>query len=163
MNGRLMRPRLLVPSFAVLLMLGMAACGSSSKTSSSSKPGSATAKRAGPVQIYRVALVGAAETPRGAPSGSGAAVIAFHGSSVVCWRFAHLHGFTNATFAHIHLGAARKSGKVIVPLSTGPRLRHQGCVPVTSALAKSIQKRPRDYYVNIHSTQYPGGAVRGQL
>jgi CHRD domain len=157
-----MRLKLFVQSLAVL-MLGVAACGSSSNSSSSSKAGSPTAKRAGPVRIYRVALAGTAETPRGAPAGTGAAVISIHGSSLVCWRFAHLHGFTNATVAHIHLGAARKSGKVIVPLSTGPRLHHRGCVRVRTAVAKAIENSPRDYYVNIHSTPYPGGAVRGQL
>jgi hypothetical protein len=157
-----MRSKLLAPSLAIL-MLGVAACGSSSSSPNTSTPSSSTVKRAGPGQIYRVALTGTAETPRGAPNGTGAAVIALHGSSRVCWRFAHLHGFTNATFAHIHLGTTRKSGKVVVPLSTGPRLHHQGCVRVTATLVKAIEHNPRDYYVNIHSTTYPGGAVRAQL
>jgi hypothetical protein len=157
-----MRSKLFVPSLTVL-MLGVAACGDSSSSSSSSKTGSPAARRSGPVRIYRVALTGTAETPRGAPTGAGAAVVSIHGSSEVCWRFAHLHGFTNPTFAHIHLGRAGTSGKVIVPLSTGPRLRHKGCVRVKPAVVKAIEKGPRGYYVNIHSTQYPAGAVRGQL
>jgi hypothetical protein len=157
-----MRTKLLVPSLAVL-MLGLAACGSGSSSSGTSSASRSTAKRTGPRRIYRVALTGAGEKPRGAPAGSGAAVIAFHGSSVVCWRFAHLHGFTNATFADIHLGAAGRLGKLIVPLSTGPRLHHQGCVHVATSLTKAIEHSPHKYYVNIHSTQYPGGAVRGQL
>jgi hypothetical protein len=86
--------------------------------------------------------------------------IAFHGSSVVCWRFAHLHAFTNATFARIDIGVQGKSGNIVVALSTGPRLHHQGCVPVSAKLVKTIEDHPRGYYVNIHSTTYPGGAVR---
>jgi hypothetical protein len=152
-----MRSKLLVPSLAALV-LGVGACGSSSKS-----PGSPSAKRAGPVRIYRVALAGTAETLSGAPAGTGAAVIAIHGTSVVCWRFAHLRGFTNATFADIHLGAARRPGKVVVRLSTRPRLHHRGCVGVVTALVRAIEHSPGDYYVNIASTQYPGGAVRGQL
>lgn len=152
-----MRSRLLVSSLAVLA-LGVTACGSSS-----SKTGASAGKHRGPVHIYRLALAGRAETPPGAPQGTGAAVIAFHGSSVVCWRFAHLHGFTNATFAHIHVGAKGKAGNIVVPLSTGPRLHHQGCVHLSASLVKAVEQNPGDYYVNIHSTQYPGGAVRAQL
>ena len=154
-----MRWKVFVPSVAVL-MLGVAACGSSSTSSGSSKSSS---QRGRPTRIYRVALTGTAETPRGAPGGAGAAVISFHGSSVLCWRFAHLHGFAHATVAHIHSGAPGTSGNVVVPLSTGSRLHHKGCVHVKTALAKAIETNPRGYYVNIHSKQYPGGAVRGQL
>jgi hypothetical protein len=157
LNGSLKRSRLLVPGLATL-MLGVGACGGSSKSSSSP-----TARSAGPVRIYRAALAGTAATPPGAPAGAGAVVIALHGSSVVCWRFAHLRGFTNATVADIHLGAAGTSGKVVVPLSTGPRLHHRGCVRVMSAVTTAIEHSPGDYYVTIASTQYPGGAVRGQL
>jgi hypothetical protein len=108
-------------------------------------------------------LTGAAETPPGAPKGTGGAVIAFHGATKVCWRFAHLGGFTGATAAHIHVGAAGKSGNVVVPLSTGPKFVHKGCVRAKAALVKAIEKDPHGYYVNIHSTKYPGGAVRSQL
>jgi hypothetical protein len=153
-----MRARLLAPSIA-LLVLAVTGCGSSSSSPSSSHAGSSAAKAMGALLIYRVALTGTAETPAGAPNG-GAAVIAFHGSSVVCWRFAHLHAFTNATFARIDIGVQGKSGNIVVALSTGPRLHHQGCVPVSAKLVKTIEDHPRGYYVNIHSTTYPGGAVR---
>jgi hypothetical protein len=147
-------PKLLVASLAVLV-LGAAGCGSSSSPSSASSTRS--------VRIYRSVLTGMAEKPPGAPKGTGAAVIAFHGSSLVCWRFTHLHGFINATVAHVNFGAKGKSGSVVVPLSTGPRMHHKGCVPISPALVKTIEHNPTDYYVNIHSMQYPGGAVRGQL
>jgi hypothetical protein len=156
-----MRLKLLVPILAVLV-LGVAACGGSSSSSSKALP--PAAKSAGPLRIYRVRLTGGkAETPPGAPQGTGDAVIAFHGSSLVCWRFAHLHGLINATFAHIHIGAKGKSGNIVVPLSTGPALHHQGCVTVSAVLVKAIERHPADYYVNIHSKQYPNGAVRAQL
>jgi hypothetical protein len=146
------------------LMVSVTACGSSSSSSASSpKPGVSTAKGGGSLRIYRLTLAGRAETPPGAPNGIGAAVIAFHGSSTVCWRFSHLHGFINATLAHVHIGAKGTAGKVVVPLSTGPALHHRGCVPVNSRLVKAIEHNPHGYYVNVHSTKYPGGAVRAQL
>jgi hypothetical protein len=157
-----MRSKLIVLSLAAVV-LGVAGCGGASSSASSSKSSSPSAKTARPARIYRLALTGKAETPPGAPTGTGAAVIAIHGSSTVCWRFAHLHGFTSATFAHIHLGATGKSGNIVVPLSTGPALHHQGCVAVNPALIRAIERNPHGYYVNIHSTKYPGGAVRAQL
>ncbi len=90
----------------------------------------------------------------------GAAIIAFHTGSKLCWRFAHLHGFTGAT---VHLGAGGHAGKVVPPLSPGPRLHHHGCVRVSPTLAAAIVGGPSTYYLNIGSAQYPGGAVRGQL
>jgi hypothetical protein len=156
-----MRLKLLVPSL-VALVVGVAACGSSTPSTPKALPPGA--KAAGPLSIYRVRLIGGkAETPPGAPQGTGTAVIAFHGSSLMCWRFAHLHGFINATFAHLHIGAKGKSGNVVVPLSTGPALHHQGCVPVSAVLVKAIEGHPANYYVNIHSKEYPSGAVRAQL
>ncbi len=108
-------------------------------------------------------LSGAAETPPGAPHGGGDAVIAFHGERKVCWRFAHLHGFSGATFAHIHLGSAGQSGAIVQPLSTAPRLHHQGCARISPTLSRQIWSDPSRYYVNIHSLKYPAGAVRAQL
>jgi CHRD domain len=158
-------PTKLMPLTLAVTILALAGCGSGGSSSSSGSSGSRVAGAAlpGPVRTYRVVLSGVAETPRGAPNGTGDAIIAFHGTSTVCWRFAHLHGFTNATFAHIHAATKGKAGKIVVPLSTGPRLRHQGCVPATPALVSAIVQKPQDYYVNIHSARYPGGAVRAQL
>jgi hypothetical protein len=163
-----MRPKLTALGLAALV-LGVAACGgsnSSSSTRATSTPRAtalSAATSAGRILIYRAKLTGGAETPPGAPQGIGDAIIAFHGSSVVCWRFAHLHGFTNPTFAHIHIGAKGRSGNIVVPLSTGPRLHHQGCATVSGNVVRSIERSPQAYYVNIHSAQYPSGAVRAQL
>lgn len=103
------------------------------------------------------------ETPRGAVHGVGAAVIAFHGDSLVCWRFAHLHGFTTATSAHIQIGTIGRTGQVVIALSPGPRLHHQGCAPVSPAVSRKIVARPSGYYLNVYTKQYPQGAVRAQL
>jgi len=163
-EGNVMRSKLLSLGLAGLTF-GLAACGSGGSGSGAATGGSrgAGASVPGPVHIYRLTLSGAAETPHGAPNGSGDAILAFHAGSLICWRFAHLHGFTDATFAHIHVGARGRSGQVVVPLSTGPRLHHQGCVRVGAGVVNAIEQHPQEYYVNIHSAQYPGGAVRAQL
>jgi hypothetical protein len=156
--------------------LALAACGSSNKSSSSSSSPSAstsaptTTTKAKPAaggvasRTYSVKLAGNAEVPKGAPTGTGTAVVSIHGkTNQVCWRFNHLHGFTGPTFAHIHVGGAGTSGNIVVPLSTGASFLHAGCVTASSMLLSAIEKHPHGYYVNIHSKQYPGGAVRSQL
>ncbi|MHB8657108.1 MAG: CHRD domain-containing protein [Solirubrobacteraceae bacterium] len=146
-------------------MMAVAGCGSSSSSSSASGTPHARAHHAhGRSHVYRLELTGGAETPPGAPSGGGSAVIALHDSSHrVCWRFSHLHGFTSATFAHIHHGTKGTSGPVVVALSLTPKLHHRGCVASGPSLIKAIESDPSGYYVNIHSRAYPGGAVRAQL
>jgi hypothetical protein len=143
--------------------LVLTACGSSGSSSTPQGSKAAGAGIKGPVKIYRVKLSGAAETSGGAPAGTGDAIIALHGSSVVCWRFAHLHGFAGATSARVYAGSQGKDGKVVASLSTGPQLHHQGCRHAHPAVLSAIERRAQDYYVNIHSAQYPHGAVRAQL
>ena len=67
--------------------------------------------------------------------------------------------------AHIHVGAAGDMGPVVQGLElTG---RERGLVAtgtVTNpALAEAIVADPANYYVNVHTTVCPGGAIRGQL
>jgi CHRD domain len=178
-----MRSRVLIPSLAVAL-IGVAGCGSSSSSSSSStsastsarttastpattgtttKPAVAKAKKA-LSQTYAVKMAGAAETPPGAPNGTAKAVVTLASKpGKVCWTFESLSGVSNPTFAHIHVGVAGKSGNIVLPLSTGSTLKTKGCVPASATLISQIAANPHGYYVNIHSKQYPSGAVRAQL
>ena len=175
-----MRTKLLVVLTVVAAAVVLAACGSSKKSSSSSTSApsstpppttSTTAKKSKkkktsglPSRTYKLKLAGKVEVPKGAPAGGGDAVVSIHGKTdQACWRFSHLHGFTSATFAHIHQGVAGKAGNIVVPLSTGAALKHAGCVKASPTLLKNIEANPHGYYVNIHSKKYPAGAVRSQL
>ena len=148
---------------ALAVSLGLAACGGTSAAPSTARSHAGKAVRSRPTTLYTVAMTGAAETPPGAPHGGGIAIIAFHGASKVCFRFAHLHGFIDATVAHIHTGTVGHSGPVLVALSSGPKLHHRGCLVISPAISRAIWRRPSAYYVNVHSRRYPGGAVRAQL
>jgi len=69
---------------------------------------------------------------------------------------------------HIHRAPEGVNGPVIVPLFGGPptnaeHIRQRGEVPVAAPLAADICNNPSNYYVNYHTTRYPGGAIRGQL
>ncbi len=71
------------------------------------------------------------------------------------------------TAGHIHKGTADVASPVKVTLidsqieGTGT---YEGCVTkVRSKLIKKIASVPDKFYVNIHTLDYPDGAIRGQL
>ena len=71
------------------------------------------------------------------------------------------------TAGHIHKGTADEAGAVKVTLfdseieGTG---NYEGCTAdVKSKLIKKIASVPEKFYVNIHTLDYPDGAIRGQL
>ena len=68
--------------------------------------------------------------------------------------------------AHIHQGGPGVDGGIVVDLITAPESgnRFTGCTEdVAKSTIRQILRRPRRYYVNVHTTAFPGGAVRGQL
>ena len=80
-------------------------------------------------------------------------------------------GLDPVILGHIHEGAAGVNGPVVVDFDliqadfsvvdgTGTA---SGCTTVGRALAKEIAKDSDGYYVNIHTTVFSGGALRGQL
>ena len=68
---------------------------------------------------------------------------------------------------HIHRAPAGVNGSVVVPLFGGNTSEAQFVqhaeAAITAALADEICGNPAGFYVNYHTTQDPGGAVRGQL
>lgn len=122
---------------------------------------------AGPPSAKFIAtLTGRGEPGGGAPHGTGIAVIALHdGAHEICWRFAHLHGFTAATRAQIRRVAGRGSGAVVLGLASprSPWLHHRGCVRAPASLMTAIMRQPRRFYVEVEAARFPAGAVRGRL
>ena len=109
-------------------------------------------------------LSGSAETPTGDPDGSGKIKITFDTQEgLVCWSMT-FKGIAKPTGAHIHKGAAGAAGPVVVPIPTpSDKGATKGCTAVGRALIKDIIASPGDYYFNVHTAEFPGGAVRGQL
>lgn len=67
------------------------------------------------------------------------------------------------TMAHIHAGAAGTEGKVVLPLEVTNPADGDMCAALASETLEAILAAPQDYYVNIHTADFPKGAIRGQL
>lgn len=109
---------------------------------------------------------GAAEVPDGGdPDGSGTANIHFHmDTREVCWDIT-VTNIPAAIASHIHTGAAGVAGAVVVPLDTdGFTGSSVGCrIADPAEPLQEIVNNPAVFYVNVHTADYPNGAVRGQL
>lgn len=112
------------------------------------------------------ALSGSNEIPSGDPDGSGNTWLTLNqGRGRICFALDVTNVMLPATGAHIHEGAAGENGPVVVSLTPPDATGHaDGCVNGLSKwLVKAIRQHPSDYYVNVHTTDFPGGAIRGQL
>ena len=78
----------------------------------------------------------------------------------------------NGRAAHIHEAAAGSNGPVVVNLAwpqdgqAGDCFAEgkEGKFPTGEAgIVQRILKNPKNFYINLHNTAYPAGAIRGQL
>jgi CHRD domain len=111
-------------------------------------------------------LTGAAEVPGpGDDDGRGKAFIRLSpAQQKVCFYLTARNITLPAVAAHIHIGASTTSGPVVVglgaPNASGVSF---GCVSASADLIAAIRANPSNYYVNVHTTDFPNGAIRGQL
>lgn len=69
-----------------------------------------------------------------------------------------------ATAAHIHYGWPGIAGPVVVTLPTPDSNGDaHGCVDANENEVEHIINHHNNYYINVHTNEYPDGAVRGQL
>lgn len=114
----------------------------------------------------RTTLTGGAEVPGpGDPDGTGQATVRLTGGEGrLCYQLTVSAITLPAAAAHIHEAAAGTAGDIVVTLSPPNAAGSaSGCVTVSRALVEDILLDPAGYYVNVHTSDFPNGAVRGQL
>ena len=130
-------------------------------------PGPAPTAAAPAAPVFLAAdLRGRNEVPAADPDGRAVAVVRIQGNQVafaLAWR-----GIAAPTASHIHLGAAGMNGAVKVAFFGGALPANVNAVTGSVTVADqtvidAIVANPAGYYANIHTSEFPGGAVRGQL
>ena len=111
-------------------------------------------------------LTGAAEVPGpGDPNGAGLFEGRVNpGNGRICYSLsAGMIG--DATAAHIHMGASGVAGDPVLTLDRpdGDDEDSEECQDIDRSLAQALIRDPAAYYVNIHTGDFPNGAIRGQL
>lgn len=118
----------------------------------------------GMTHSLKIDLTGGAEVPGpGDTDGKGTADLTLNlDKGEVCYDIT-ASDIQAPTAAHIHAGAADKAGGVKVPFKKAADGSWKGCVPADKTLLNDIKTNPANYYVNVHTAEFPNGAIRGQL
>jgi hypothetical protein len=152
-------PRPLTRLLVILAVLGLLA-------SVAAAPAAAASANA--TRVYLIEMDGAQEAPGpGDPDASGEAIVIVNpNNDTVCFlmRWRDIDG--TVTASHIHNGPAGVPAGVVVPLFVSASFdgtgQARGCV-TDNGWADAINANPSGFYVNVHSTEFPPGAIRGQL
>jgi CHRD domain len=143
---------------AIALGLVATACGSDDD--SGGTPNTTSTQQV----VFSVSLTGAAEAPGpGSTDGRGTARITVDPQrDEVCFELS-TSSLPNVTAAHIHEGRGGTAGPIAVTLTTPQDGKSEGCVPASGSIVKAIASGDRSFYVNVHTTEFPDGAIRAQL
>ena len=79
----------------------------------------------------------------------------------VCWDLRYSN-ISAPTLAHIHQGGPDVNGPIVIPFTLGPP-PNAGCIQADPVVAQQILDAPQNFYVNVHTTDFKDGAIRGQL
>ena len=105
----------------------------------------------------------------GNPFGRGGATISIKGQ-LICVGIVTVDSGV-AVAAHIHAGRKGENGPIVLTLPTPTPITagsvfassSSSCQQADQAILDGIRYRAKKYYVNVHTTDFPNGALRGQL
>jgi hypothetical protein len=98
----------------------------------------------------------------GDPNGSGFAAVVFDDGTASFYF--NVKDTAEPSAAHIHRGTAAENGSVVIdPSAAFTDGVAVASVEVDDDLEREILSKPHEFYFNVHTSEYPSGAVRGQL
>ena len=113
---------------------------------------------------YTASLTGAQEVGGGDREGAGRAEISISDNfGQICYDLNDIRGIGPITAAHIHRGAAGVNGPPVFTLKPANEGGYKGCSDGAEWTQDRIESNPQAFYVNVHTAEYPNGAIRGQL
>jgi hypothetical protein len=110
--------------------------------------------------------IGSQESPAGDPDGTVTGTITIDPTTnTLTWNLSYAN-ITAPTLMHIHSGQDGSNGGVFVDMgvvTTGGPGTLSNFKLITPSQATSILTNPQNFYLNIHNSAFPSGAVRAQL
>jgi hypothetical protein len=131
------------------------------------------------VAIYQAPLTGSGEVPTRSTPADGA--VGFNVEGTTVHYSIETHSITGVIGAHIHSGAAGANGPIAIALYPRPGVNFsdtptggvdgvliQGSFQASDVVGISFdtllsEMRDGTAYANVHTTQFPGGEIRGQV
>jgi hypothetical protein len=113
------------------------------------------------ITLFHVPLEGSQEVgAAGDPDGSGLAKLSIDDvANTIAWEISVMNLGPSVAAAHIHNAPAGINGPVIFDFDAALN----GSKSAAASLIGNILADPTLFYVNVHTRDFPGGAVRGQL
>ncbi len=122
--------------------------------------------------VLHAKLAAKNETPATTSTAKGHTLIKVRTNGTIEFK-THILNKSHETFTagHIHLAPVGVAGPVVVPLFVSPspptsalHIKQSGvATPNAGTTGAILCQTPSAYYVNYHTTAFPGGAIRGQL
>lgn len=116
-------------------------------------------------KTYNATLTGAQEPGNtGDPDGYARAEVSITDElDQICYDVNDIRGIGPVTAAHIHRGAPGVNGPPVLTLKQANEGGWKGCTSRAEWKEDAIERNFSNYYVNLHTAEYPNGAIRGQL
>ena len=120
----------------------------------------------GPVNFF-AELRGTNEVPATNSPAIGAALVTLDANNVIAYEVSITGMAGTPSLSHIHENVAGLNGQVVVNFAASPAAfqngRVSGTVQADPEVANRIRNNPQTFYVNVHSSAFPDGEIRGQL
>ncbi len=116
--------------------------------------------------VFSLTFTGAQESPAGDADGTGSGTLTVDPSTnTLSWNFVYAN-INPPTLMHIHTAQDGTNGAVLIDFgvatSGGPGTLINSKV-TSAANITAILANPQNFYVNIHNSTFPGGAIRAQV
>ncbi|HET7118390.1 MAG TPA: CHRD domain-containing protein [Hanamia sp.] len=119
-----------------------------------------TTKANNEVTIFKATLKGSDEVPANPSTATGTSTLTYNPATKTFTDVTSYSGIT-PSMGHIHKGAVGENGPVVFPFTNLASPITFNSDPLTDEQVNALFKD--SMYVNLHTTKYPGGEIRGQL
>lgn len=112
------------------------------------------------VTIFKATLKGSEEVPANPSTATGTSTLTYNPATKTFTDVTSYSGLT-PSMGHIHKGVVGENGPVVFPFTNLASPITFNSTPLTDEQVNAFFKD--SMYVNLHTTKYPGGEIRGQL